>query len=189
MFKTQGEALAKLKEIGLQLSKGIDLAPRKALLGDYLTAWLDRVKAKWTPNTYERYKCACLIHLKADPIWKMKLTDIRARHINDILARSAKAGTKPATLQNIRAVLSTAMQQALSDDLIGDNPARKSDPIRQPDKGIKFLNAEEAKRFLETAKGTIIEDIAFVAIYTGMRHSEILGLTWDRIDFKKGNVL
>jgi len=194
LCKTQAEAKAKLRGAISDQEKGRDPILKAKRLSEYLDYWLEnRVKGRVSSNTYSRYKGAVNVHVKADPVARMQLPSIKGKHINDLLDRSVKGreGVKPAgpsTITNIRAVLSAAFEQAVKEDEIHDNPVRKSDPPRQSQRDLKFLNAEDARKLLDASKGHTLEALITTAIYTGMRLSELLGLTWDRIDLKKQTI-
>lgn len=189
MFSTQAEARAKIREVLGDLSKGREPITKSDKLADYLDEWLaERIKPNKAPNTYERYKSAVTIHIKKDPIAHLKLKEIGVRHIHDLMARRVKEKAQPATLFNIRATLSVAMQQAVRDELIYDNPVRKSECPRQLDKGIRYLNPREAKLLVAQSNDHEIGPLILTAMYTGMRLSELLGLTWDRVDFNKKTI-
>jgi integrase len=51
------------------------------------------------------------------------------------------------------------------------------------------LDEEETKLFLKAIKGHRFELLFTVTLFTGLREGEALGLTWDRIDFKRGTIL
>lgn len=186
---TQAAARAKLREVLEDLNKGREPITKSDKLSDYLDDWLaKRIKPNKAPNTYDRYRSAVTCHINKDQIAHIRLKEIRVRHIHDLLSRRAAEKAKPATLLNIRATLSAAMQQAVRDELIHENPALKSECPRQAEKGIKFLNAKEAKLLVAQSNDHEIGPLILTAMYTGMRLSELLGLTWDRVDFHKKTI-
>lgn len=189
LCSTQAEARGKLREYIQGLSKGTEPLPQTLRLGPYLERWLeDRVRPRVAANTYERYRSACEVHILKDPIASMKLSEVRGRSVNDLLGRRAVVGAAPATLANIRAVLSAGLQQAVRDELIHENPVRKSDAPKQRHDSVKFLTKEQVKGLLETSKGSPIEVLIYTAVHTGARLSELLGLTWDRLDLERGKL-
>lgn len=54
---------------------------------------------------------------------------------------------------------------------------------------IKPLMDDQIDAFLDAITGSEYEALFTVDMYTGMRQSEIMGLTWDRVDFKGGTIL
>ena len=60
---------------------------------------------------------------------------------------------------------------------------------KEPEGRVRYLTAAEAVRLLAacaTSKNPWLTEIVTVALNTGMRKGEILGLTWDRVDFSRG---
>lgn len=188
-FSTQAAALGKLQSVIHEVKRGRAPITKSRKLGDYLDEWLEsRVRPNRSPNTYERYRSAIVVHIKPDPISKLDLAAIRVGHVHDLLGRRAKDEAKPATLFNIRATLSAAMQQAVRDERIHENPVRKSESPRQLDKDIRFLTPKESKTLIEASNGSDFGVLILAAIYTGMRMSELIGLTWDRVDFERNTI-
>jgi len=189
MFRTQAEAKDKLRSCLEDLKKGRVPVTKSQKLGDYLDAWLEnRVKPNTSPNTYGRYKSAVETHVKPDAIAAKQLTTIGVRDLNDFFARRTKEGAKPPTIFNIRATLSTAIQEAIRDELLYDNPVRKTICPRQEEKSIRFLDAKQVKKLADHIEGTPMDALILTAIYTGMRLSELLGLTWDNVDFSRQTI-
>lgn len=60
---------------------------------------------------------------------------------------------------------------------------------RAEKKELAPLDEEDTSRFLEAIKGHQLEILYTVALFTGMREGEILGLTWDCVDFTRGTIL
>ncbi len=188
IFDTREGAKNKLREMLGDLAKGHEPQTKSTRLGDYLDVWLTTVKAHQSPNTHARHSSAVKAHIKPDTIAAMKIADIRVRHLNEFFERRVIAGVKPATILNIRATLSSALQQAVQDARIHENPVRKTKAPRQAEKRIRFLSQPEIAALVKKAKGHDLEPLLVTAIYTGMRLSELLGITWDRLDFKKGTI-
>ena len=190
LFPTQAAAKAKLRQSITDLERGREPISKTQRLGAYLDYWLEnRAKPKVAPNTYDRYRSTIAVHIKPDPISQLQISEVKQRHVNDLLGRSAagrtkgKPGARPYTLTNIRAVLSAALQQAVKEDLIYENPVAKSDSPKQGHRRLKFLNKEDARKLIEVSRGNVLEPMLLSAILTGMRLSELIGLTWDRVDF------
>jgi integrase len=78
------------------------------------------------------------------------------------------------------------LKQAVKWQILPFNPASMTDLPQNHRKEMKALSPEEAKRFLEAAKGDKWHIIFSMAISTGMRPEEYLGLQWKDIDFNNG---
>ena len=93
------------------------------------------------------------------------------------------------SINNIRNVLNNAFNCAIREGIIHANPMST---VRLNPKGYntersqdkKALTKDEVKILLETAKGTKYYLPIIIALQMGLRRSEVLGLTWDDIDFE-----
>ena len=91
-------------------------------------------------------------------------------------------------MKNVHGTLCKALSEAVRVRYIASNPANGCilPKVRRDD--IAPLEAEEVTAFSEAIKGNPSEAVFFVALNTGMRLSEILGLRWSRVDFKNGMI-
>lgn len=184
LFNTQAEAKAHLRAQINRLAEGKPVTTQSVTLGTYLATWLaDRAKPRMSQNTFARYESAIVIHIRNDAITTMPLSQVNAKAILDLLARRRAQGAKAPTLQNIRATLSVALEDARREDLILDNPVSKIPPQVRHKSDARFLTPEQSKALLDAAEGHEVRPLLVVALRVGMRLSEILGLTWDCIDF------
>jgi len=84
--------------------------------------------------------------------------------------------------------LHKALAQAVKWSLIPRNPA---DAVKAPipsTKEMRPLSAQEARKLLEAACGNRLEALYVLAIHTGMRRGELLGLRWDDIDLDSSSI-
>ena len=93
-----------------------------------------------------------------------------------------------ATVRRIYSVLYSALEKAVKLDYITKNPAVGCEIPRPEQKEIHPLDDQQITALLNTAKGGKLEYIITVALFTGLRQSELLGLTWDCIDFNVGTI-
>lgn len=91
------------------------------------------------------------------------------------------------TIRQTFIAMGTLFKSALMNDLIAKHPmdgVRYTKPIRAVN-DIKFLTVEEQEKFLETAKRSHNYKQYALILQTGLRTGEMIGLTWDSIDFEK----
>jgi integrase len=91
-------------------------------------------------------------------------------------------------VQIIHATLYKALKQAVKWSLLPRNVADSVDPPKAPRREIKPLNEEQVKRLLKAAEGDKLEALYVLAITTGMRSGELLGLQWKDLDLPAGIV-
>jgi integrase len=102
----------------------------------------------------------------------------------DLLARSLSARS----IRYTHAVLRSALKQATRWNLILSNPADSVDLPRQDRRQIGVLNVEQARTFVKAISGHPYRSLFALALTTGMRPSEYLGLTWNDLDLDRGTV-
>ena len=86
-------------------------------------------------------------------------------------------------------VLETAAQQY---GWLEHNPMKRLKKLKEPQGRVRYLDEPERTALLlacEQSKSPFLETIVLIALTTGMRRGEILGLTWDRVDLVTGSVL
>jgi integrase len=98
------------------------------------------------------------------------------------------AGLSGSTVQKIHHALHKALSRAVDWDLIPRNPADSVQAPTPSSKEMRPLSAPEARRLLEAARGDRLEALYVLAVHTGMRRGELLGLKWVDVDLEGGAV-
>ncbi|MFH1014692.1 MAG: tyrosine-type recombinase/integrase [Nitrospirota bacterium] len=91
----------------------------------------------------------------------------------------------PATVNRNLACLKSMFNRAIEWDKAQENPVRKVKLFRENNKRLRYLEREEIVKLLANCKRNL-KSIVIVALNTGMRKGEILGLKWHDVDFKRG---
>jgi integrase len=100
-------------------------------------------------------------------------------------------GKSVSTINGARRVLFQLCKYATRQELMMFNPVSKTDPLKQDPKKSNVQahwNRDEAKRALEVSVGTPLDLFVHLAIFTGMRRGEVLGLKWSDIDLSEGTL-
>ena len=92
-------------------------------------------------------------------------------------------------MQYIRAILRTALAQAMRWGYVDRNAAALASPPRMVRKPVKPLDADQAQRLIELTRDDRLGPLFAVAIYTGLRQGELLGLRWPDLDLDAGTLL
>jgi len=113
------------------------------------------------------------------------LSEISPEDIDDYKVLRQKAGRKPATVNRELSVIKSLFNYAWrSKKYFGRNPVSLAGILEANNLMERILTPEEESRLLEVSEG-YLKDIIIIALNTGMRQGEILGLKWDWIDFEK----
>ena len=91
----------------------------------------------------------------------------------------------PATVNRDLATIKTMLNKAVEWGKLENSPAKNVKFLREPNGRLRYLEKEEIKRLLSNCSARI-KPIVILAVFTGMRRGEILGLKWHDIDFQRG---
>ena len=182
--KTQAEVRRKLQEAAVAVNQGTYTTPSKMTLGEWLDVWAADYLGAAKPSTVRNYQGVIRLHIKP-ALGAIRLQDLHAHMVQNFINGIDRA---PATVRLICGVLSTALEKAVELDYIPQNPVKRCTMPRREQREIHPLDDREVTALLETAKGGDLENLIVVALFTGMRISELLGLTWDCVDFDKGTL-
>lgn len=189
--KTQKEVRQRLQQISVDLENGAYTEPSKMKLGAWLDIWLKDFTGNVAEHTHVTYETQVRVHIKPF-LGAIKLSDLKPHQIQGMynsLARDAEKPLSPKTIKNINGVLHRALDQAVSLGYIKANPCHGIILPRGESPEMHPLTESEIVSFLEAIKGSPYQMILTIDLFTGLRQSEIMGLTWDRIDFKAGTIL
>lgn len=191
--KTQREARLKMQDALNQISDGTFVQPHKMTVAQWLDEWEANFLINLKPNTRQIYRIAIEQHIKPaiGGIKLQKLTAEQCQHfINEMHSQNPHVSTlSPKTVQNHFAVLHSALEKAVQIGLIRFNPASNCELPKIVKKQITPLTDEAVKIFLESISGHRYEQLFKVALFTGMRTGEVLGLEWSCINFKTNEIV
>ena len=94
----------------------------------------------------------------------------------------------PGSVRLVFQVLHAALEKAVELGYIPRNPAARCELPRRDRKEIHPLDDGQMVALLGAARGRSLEHLVTVALLTGLRQSELLGLTWGAVDFERGTV-
>ncbi len=117
---------------------------------------------------------------------KMMIANVKPMHCKKVFIQ-IDADYAGSTIRQAYITMGTMFKAARMNDLIAKHPmdgVRFTKPVRAPD-DIKFLTRDEQRVFLETAKRSRNYNQYALILETGLRTGEMIGLTWDAIDFEK----
>lgn len=165
-----------------------ELDPAGQLLRDYLRSWLDSmasaVNARLRPTTLAGYRIIAERHL-IPVLGSLRLENVRERHVQAWLDGLALS---PQYVAHCRAFLHRVMEVARKQRVIAWNPVEATELAKIPAYRGKPLTAAEAHRLIEATIDDRLGALWRLAVLTGLRESELLGLAWKAIDLERGTV-
>ena len=186
---SQKEVRQKLSKITSEIDEGIYTDPCNMKLSTWLDIWLKEYTGNLKASTLSIYDSHVRTHLKPNlgQIRLSKLAPHMVQHLYNELLN--ERGLSAKTVKNVHGALHRAMEQAKQLGYIRVNPLDAVIVPRVEKTQIETLADDEMLRFLNVIKGEPDELIYFVTVFTGLRQGEVLGLTWDCVDFENNMLL
>jgi len=182
-FKTKREGRDWLKETIVQIDDGLTLEGAQISVEKFLREWLEAHKLRVRPKTAFQYNQVLEQHV-IPYLGKIKLKELRPDHIQSLYSTKLKDGASERTVLIIHSVIHRALEQALKWGLVGRNVADAVTRPRVKKKEMKTLDDNQARSFLSSLKGSRYDAFFWVAISTGLRQGELLGLKWSDVDWR-----
>lgn len=191
--KTQAIVRKKLQAATASIDEGTYIEPSKLTVGAWLDIWLAEYTNGIKPLTLKSYDNHIRNHIK--PAFAAKKLSALCTHEIQAFYNKLQRGTEETpglsskSIKNLHGVFHKALTQAVELGYIKYNPSEACKLPRVEKPQIKPLDDNEITAFLKAIKGHQFEILYLVDLFTGMRQGEILGLTWDSIDFQNGTIL
>lgn len=183
--KTQKEVREKMQAAAVAVNSGTYTAPSRLTVGGWLDVWLKDYLGGVKPNTVRTYTLAVKNHIKP-ALGAVKLADLHPHTVQGFI--NGLDSLSAASVRLVYRILYQALGKAVELDYLPKNQAAGCVLPKVEQKEINPLDDEQATALLGAAKGGELEQIITVDLFTGLRLSELLGLTWDVVDFKKGTI-
>jgi integrase len=156
---------------------------RGKTLEAHLQDWLGTLDGKLRPSTVKRYRELMELHV-IPSLGKATLTKLDPQAIDLLLAQKRRQGLSQRTCFHIRAVLRTALRRAEKHGLVTRNAAALADAPKVAKARTASLEPAQARALVESAQQEREGPIWIVALATGLRQGELLGLRWQDLDLE-----
>jgi len=181
--KTKEEVAVKLREAQSLQDKGINIAPERQTVEQFLWHWFETVvKLRNRPKTISSYEQLIRCHL-VPGLGRHVLQKLTPQYVQAFLNEKFRSGLSARTVQYLRGLLRCALNDAVRWDLLHRNVAALAQPPKAERKEMRALSPDEAKQLLEAVKGNRYECFFVLPMATGLRIGESLGLMWEDVDF------
>ena len=181
---TRKECESRLRAAIAAAESGKALATSKMTLGHFTEQWLETIER---PATFRRYADTMRIHVLPS-LGSAQLAKIGPPHLQKLYKDKLESGLSPTTVNFLHVTLHGALKQAVRWGLIERNPTELVDPPRRTQPEFETWSAEQTRSGLATGDETGLAALWRLALLTGMRRGELLGLKWEDIDFATGTL-
>lgn len=186
-FKTRRECQEWLKRIHRQVDDGISFRKSSMSLEKFLGDWLLSKKSSLRPRTWSQYQQIVSQYLKP-ALGKAQLSNLRSDQIQRFYDGILRQGTGVFTVRKIHTVLHSALTRAVKLGYLAQNPASAAQPPQDPQRELPILDEIQVNRLLFAAREDRLEALYYLAVTTGMRQMELLGLQWSDLDWARGTI-
>ncbi len=197
-FKTRKEAERAFAELRDEVRRGAYVEPSKLTLNRFHEEeWSPGIRASVRPTTWEHYHRLFRDYVRPS-LGRSLLPNVTPPRLNalyaDLLESGrcngdlARPGLAPKTVRHVHTMLHKALQDAVRWGSLALNPASLATPPTPRTPEMKVWTPEELRVFLEHARLHRLYAAWLLCVTTGMRRGEVLGLSWDHVDLRRGRV-
>jgi integrase len=165
-----------------QIDDGLTYASAKVKLFKYLEDWLAAEKAAMRISTSSSYSSLLRMYINPN-IGNIILKDLRTPHLRALYIHLQDQNVGIPTVRKVHKLLHSALRAAVEDGMIIRNLVTFAHPPREPETERKILSEDQASQFLAAVTGHRWEALFHLALATGMRRGELLGLRWENLDW------
>lgn len=187
--KTRPEVSERMKKLLAEQQQGLPLTSSERLtVADFLRRWLtDTVEANVRPSTLASYR-SHIEHHVIPSIGKVRLSRLNAQDVERMNKEVVDKGKSPRTAAHARAILRSALADAVKWEMIARNAAALADAPRTVEPELTTLSPGEARQFIAGVRTLREGPLYTLTLACGLRLGEVTGLAWSDIDLKKGTV-
>ena len=183
--KSRTECRAWMKQTLEQVEQGLSFESAKLTYAKFLQEWLISVENTLRSSTFVQYESHVRMYI-VPTLGKFKMKDLKPEHIQRRYNEMVKEGYGLRTVQVTHAVIHRSLVYAVKLGLIPRNPDDATNPPRPKAKEMQHFDENQAQLFLLVAKAKQDRHYALyhLAISTGMRQGELIGLKWADLDWQ-----
>ena len=183
-FQTIKEAKQWQTEIKYEDAHQMSVVSDLMTVDAWYDSWSKQKESLVRPNTMRNYRERYERNIKP-VIGRLRINEVKPVHCQEVLSRMADEGYAGSTIRQTLLTMTTMFWSAFENRVIRYTPVTKAG-VKLPKaykKEIDFLSVDEEKRFIEFSKGLCYYPQFRLILETGMRTGEVIGLSWDCVDF------
>lgn len=187
--KSRAEATRWLNRQRYRRDRGVvaSVDADRITFGEFLDRWLLSIEGTVSRHTFKDYEGKVRLHLKP-ALGKKKLASLAALDLQSLYALKTADGCSARLVEYVHVTARKALEQAEAWELVGKNVARHAKPPKKKHSERKVLTADQVRAFFAAAAGDRFEALYVLALTTGMRRGELLGLKWADVALDRGSL-
>jgi integrase len=196
--RTSAEAREKLDQLRASLRIGALAPSGTGSVADYLSGWIERDRERVRPSTWRARE----LHVRAyliPTLGRLALARLLSADVERALAEFLRVGSpsvpqsrrrplSPLTVRHIRATLRRALKAAERAGLVARNAAADAPAPYVPHRPVSYLSASDVGRLLDGTRDDPLGPLWALAVTTGLRRGELLGLSWSDVGEEAGTL-
>jgi integrase len=185
--KTKQEMKAAVRKKLEDRDNGIAYDSENLTVETYMDRWLESIKDRARPGTFKPYEAIVRLHVKPT-LGRTKLEKLNTMQLERLYRQKFDAGLSAGRVRYIHVTIRKALKDAVRLQLLSRNVADAAIPPRVVKTEIEPLTHDQMRCLLDAATGDKLHALYVLAITTGMRQGELLGLQWKDIDLEAGTL-
>lgn len=206
--KKQGDVLKRMQAASVAVENGTYFEPGKLTVKQWFETWLTDYMAAVKPLTVQQYRSMSETHIYP-VLGSVKLCKLTAPQLQKFFNQLAIDGKKQRrknqetgemetvstgeplsakSIRNIYDIMSKSFNTAIQQGVLKESVLQRVTIPKVIHEEVKPLTEEQQRAFFKAIQGHDFRTLYTLAIFTGLREGETIGLTWDCIDFQKGTL-
>jgi len=186
--KTKDEARRKMKQALRDIDAGLPVVSDRQTVGEYLNTWVMAAKPHLRYSTWQGY-CGFIRKHIVPVLGQVSLVKLAPQQVQVFYTGLLDKGLSSTTVHHIHEMLHCAYEEAVRLGLVQRNILDLIKGPRRAHREMVTLTEEQVNQFLAGVAGDWFEALYVLAVTTGMREGELLGLRWQDIDMERGSLL
>ena len=163
-------------------------------INDLIYQWLFQIKINdLKPSSFESYESTYRNYIKDSEIAGNKISKINKMNIQQYYNKLGKTKSY-SQIKKLNKLLKQFFNYCIEEGFLLKNPCNKitipnkADILHNKSEELEYFSAEEILQIKEAFKGNKFENLILLALGTGMRQGEILGLKWENVHLDEGYI-